>query len=165
ENDARVDLGWQGRRIRAPRHGVEIGATGGTVADADHVGDIFNAELERGDGRILADLLGNHLVDSGAGANVLTGSVLGQRAAEPGGATGGVARASLLALVLGEIAEDIEAVAEGFERLQDGRDFVVGAGCLGNPFIENDAVGRSEERRVGKEWRSGWGREPEREKI
>ena len=54
-------------------------------------------------------------------------------------------RSRLACLVLGEVAEDDEAVPEGFDGLQDGRHFVIGAGGLGDPFVQNHAVRRVDE--------------------
>ena len=51
-----------------------------------------------------------------------------------------MAGARLLALVLRQIAEDEEAVAEGLDGLEDGRHLIIGAGGLGHPLIEDHAV-------------------------
>ena len=72
-----IDFSGERRGGGAPRHGVEIGAATGGVADADHIRHVFDAEFERRDGRVLTDLAGDHLIDGRARLHVFALRVFG----------------------------------------------------------------------------------------
>ncbi len=69
ENHARIDLHGQRLRGRAPGDRIHVSAAIADVADA-HQSGVLDAQFERRQRRVLADLLGRDLIDGGAGANV-----------------------------------------------------------------------------------------------
>jgi hypothetical protein len=70
EHDPGVDLHRQRRRRRAPGDRVRVRATESAGARADIAGEVGRGQLEGREGRVLADLFRDDLIDAGAGVNV-----------------------------------------------------------------------------------------------
>ena len=138
EHHLRAVLHGQRERRRTPGDGVEISATVARAAIQTH---FLDAQFEGWQRRVLADVLGQHLVHSHAGVHR---TLLRMRAAEEDGGGTGVIRAGIGADAagrrMGQVAEHTNAVAQFLERLQAFREFEPGAFLRGRPFVHGGAV-------------------------
>ncbi len=136
EHHPRVDLHRQRRRGRRPRNRVHVRAGVAGAAAPDEPGEVFRGDLERGERRFLAEVLGDCLIDRDAGPDVFGLGRLRYRRRGPGGAGHGmVVPAGPI-----ETAHHREDVAERLERLHDGLEREVGSGRRRRPMRRDDAV-------------------------
>ena len=102
--------------------GVGAGVTGIAIAGLARV---FHAEFERREARLLADLIGDDLIERDAGLDIDQGFArlnAGEiRAAAAAVIAGAIEQRA--AGVVGQIAEEQDVFFEGFERLQGARQF------------------------------------------
>ena len=144
EHFARVDLHGQRRGVRPPGERVHVNAAVVAVAGADQAGMVFNRQLHRGKDVVLPDGLRGDLIRGHARVCIAALGGLGPDAAQPSGRAermdrGGIGRAMSAA------ADDGQAVAEGFQRLQNPRDLIAGAFGRGSPLVHDRAVGHVDE--------------------
>ena len=135
EDGARVALHRVGRRRRPPRDGVHVGATVAGVAVADDVGRV-EGELERREGRGLADLAGCDLIGGGAHLHVRALGPLGVHPAQPAGARARMVPATVakrLELAVGQIGHHGHLLPERCEGLQRGRPLEIASRTFRRP--------------------------------
>ncbi len=153
KNDARVDLGRQGRGRVRPGERALIRAAVTAGAGADVAGEVLDRHLERWKPSVAADLLGDDLVDRRAAAHILAFRALGDGPAEPRRdarrMVGGEAASDPL-----EIADHDDVVAARFHRLQRRRELETAAHRRRDPRLRRDPVrhvARAEaQRRTGR---------------
>ena len=118
--------------------GIEISAT---VAGAAIQAHFFDAQFERWQRCVLADVLRQHLVHRHAGVH---GTFFRVRAAQKYGGGSGVIRSGIGADAAGrrmrQIAHHTNTVAQFFERLEAFRKLERGAFLRGGPFVHRCAV-------------------------
>ena len=144
EDDARVELGHVGRRLAAPRDGVDVEAVAGIARPLRRR---VERHLDRGDPAVLAQMPGGNLIGRSGEADLgaRPRAVVGMHAGEPrpGGA---VVIATAVALAVGfemrQVREDVEVIAHTFKRLQVGRQLVLAARLTRLPLRMDDAVRR-----------------------
>ena len=125
EHHARVDLHRQRRRRRAPADRVRVDAAEADRARADIAREVLRGQLQRRKRRVLADLLGDHLIDRGVGADVLRFGAFGVHAGQPSGRADGVIAGRRAGA--GEIADHDQRIAESLERFEARRKIEVDA--------------------------------------
>ena len=141
ERGARVDLHRVRLRLGRPGDRVHVGAGIAGHAAADVAAEVLSGNLHRRKRRVLTDLLGNDLIDADADLDVLGLGLLGDRAAQPAGGADGVVGHRLAARPR-QVAEQVQAVTERLERLEDGLELEAGARRVRHPVLRRRAVGK-----------------------
>ncbi len=142
EQHARIEHRRQRLRLAAPRQVVGVGAGIARVAVAG-LARIVHAELERGEARLVADLVGDDLVAGDARLDV-DGGLPDLDAGEirPGAAAviaGAIEQRA--AAVVGQVADLDHVAAERFERLEDARQLAGQRALLRHvPVLHVDAI-------------------------
>ena len=139
ERHARVHLSRQRRRRARPGQRVGIGAAVVGAAGADEAGEVLDRQLDRRERRVLADLLGDHLIGGGPEIDVLALGGLGDGAAQPARGRGHV-RVGGLAARPRRVGHQDRVILERLERLQDGREVEALPGRRRRPLVHDGAV-------------------------
>ena len=168
EDDARVNLGHVGRRLAAPRDGVDVEAVAGIARSLRRR---VERHLDRGDSAVVAQMPGGDLIGRHGEADLgaRTRAVVGMHAGEPrpGGA---VVIAAAVALAVGfemrQVRQDVEVIAHTFKGLQVWRQLVLAARLARLPLRMDDAVRRVDKPKphrrllrpclLGRERRASW---------
>ena len=139
--------GWIsiGTGVVGVRHddGVDVNARVAVVAAAEAALLRLERELERGQPRLAPELLGGDLIDGRAGLNARALGPLRMNAVQPGGGPArvvAVAIAERLGLLLREVAEHEDLVANRRERSERRRQLESRADGRRHPLILDDAV-------------------------
>ena len=138
--DARVDLHRQRRGRRAPRDRVQVRAAEPRRAGADVAGEVLGRHFERRQRRVLADLLGDDLIDRRVRQHVLGFGPLRPHAGEEAADADGVIADLAARMRSRQVLHDDERVLERLERLQDRRELEAGAGRLREELVDDGAV-------------------------
>ena len=146
EQHARIEDRRQRLGLAAPRQVVGVGAGVARIAVAG-LPRVVHAELERGEARLVTDLVGDDLVAGDAGLDV-DGGLLDLDAGQvrPGAAAviaGAVEQRA--AAVVRQVADLDHVVAERFERLHDPRQLAERPFLRHVPVLHVDAVGHVQE--------------------
>ena len=138
EDHLRAVLHRQRQRVVPPGDGVVVRAA---VAGAAVQRHFLDAHFDRRQRRVLADVLGEHLID---GLAAVHGALLGMRAAQEHRRRARVIRAGVRALAAGQrvrqVADDVQAVAEFLERLQRLGELEAAAFRRRRPLVHRRAV-------------------------
>ena len=111
ERGAGIDLHRQPRSLRRPGNRVHVRAAVAGNAAADVTGEILCCEFERRERRLLANVLGENLIDADAHADVFGFRLLRQGAGQPAGRTHGVI-GRVLSAGAGQVTHQGHLVAE-----------------------------------------------------
>ncbi len=115
EDGARVGLERNRLRRRLPRDRVHVGAAVAGVTGADVAGEVLGGDLDRGEDRLLSDLVGDDLIERGPVPEILGLGALRGAARQPGA---GADRVGTLRRPI-EVRDHVDVVAELFDRLED----------------------------------------------
>jgi hypothetical protein len=150
EHHARIGLERDRLRRRFPRQRVHVGAAVAHVARAYVAGEVLGTDLERGEDRVLPDLVGDDLVQRGAVQEVLGLGALGLAAGQKRAGADGVG--ALLRTV--EVGDHVHVIAELLDRLQDGAELEALARCRRGP-VARTLAHRHEDRAEALDGRRG----------